>query len=387
MMIRNRWMLPALMVLAGGMAACGGEPEHAEETVESAVAEGEAWTVRDTMVAATFDASGVARPMADATLSTKLMGQVVEVSVREGDVVAEGQPLIRIDATDLAAKRAQVEASIREAEAVVRDAETQAGRMRTLYEQDAAPKVQLDAAETGLERARARLATARAAAAEVDATAAYAVVRAPFDGVVTSRFVDPGDFAAPGAPMVTVLDAGTLRIAATAAPDVVAGLTRGDTLQAWIEGRPVPAVVEGVVPSAAGNLYTVNALVENQGRRFLPGSAATLELPQGSRTAVLIPAEAVIRRGDLAGVRVQTPEGATLRWIRLGQPVDGRVEVLAGLGPGDVILVPSTASAIETAAAGGVAATDAAATDAADTGVADTDAATREAGHRNAEEG
>lgn len=345
-MMRNRWMLPALIV-AGGMAACGGEPEHVEEKGEDAVvAEGEAWTVRDTVLAATFEAAGVARPVADATLSTKLMGQVIEVSVREGDVVVEGQPLIRIDATDLAAKRAQVEASIREAEAVVRQAETQAGRMRALYEQDAAPRVQLDAAETGLERARARLATARAAAAEVDATARYAVVRAPFPGLVTSRFVDPGDFAAPGAPMVTVLDARRLRITATAAPDAVAGIGRGDTLRARIEGVPAVAVVEGVVPSAAGSLYAVNALVENAGRRFLPGSAATLELPQGSRAALLIPEAAVVRQGDLTGVRVRTADGATLRWIRLGSPRDDMVEVLAGLRAGDVILVPAGADRV-----------------------------------------
>ena len=335
-----RMLLPAL-AMAGVVVACAGEPEHApEETRTAAVAEGEPYTVRDTTIAERFEAAGVARPLADATLSTKLMGQVLEVRVREGDVVSSGQPLIRIDASDLAAKRAQVEASIREARAVVRDAETQTRRMRALYEQDAAPKVQLDAAETGLERARAKLATGRAAAAEVDAMARYATVRAPFAGIVTSRFVDPGDFAAPGAPMVTVLDAARLRITATAAPDVVVGIERGDTLAARIEDAPAVAVVEGVVPSAAGNLYTVNALVENRRGRFLPGSAATLSLPRGSRSALLIPARAVVRQGDLAGVRVRTADGSALRWIRLGEARDGAVEVLAGLQAGDVILVP-----------------------------------------------
>ncbi|NIP79748.1 MAG: efflux RND transporter periplasmic adaptor subunit, partial [Gemmatimonadetes bacterium] len=262
---------------------------------------------------------------------------------REGDRVTAGQPLVRIDASDLAAKRAQVEASIREAEAVVRDAETQAGRMRALYEEDAAPKAQLDAAETGLERARARLSTARAAAAEVDAVARYATVRAPFDGVVTSRFVDPGDFAAPGAPIMTVLDDRRLRIAATAAPDAVQGIGRGDTLSARIEGRPARAVVEGVVPSATGALYTVNAVVDNDGRRFLPGSAATLRLPQGERTAVVVPRSAVLRRGDLTGVRVKRDGGADLRWVRLGRDLGETVEVLSGLQPGDVVLLPDEA--------------------------------------------
>ncbi len=346
-MMWNRGILPVLIV-AGVMGACGGEPEHAPDTAtESVAAAGVDWTVRDTLIASAFEASGVARPVAHATLSTKLMGQVVEVSVHEGDRVARGAPLIRIDASDLAARRAQVEASIREAAAVVAEAETQAGRMRALYDQDAAPKVQLDAAETGLERARARMATARAAAAEVDATARYAVIRAPFPGLVASRMVDPGDFAAPGAPMVTVLDARRLRVTVTAAPDAVAGIRRGDTVQARIEGRAAVAVVEGVAPSAAGNLYTVNAIVENDGERFLPGSAATLELPQGSRQAILIPEGALVRQGDLTGVRVRTAEGSTLRWVRLGGAArDGMVEVAAGLQAGDVILVPDSADVV-----------------------------------------
>ncbi len=345
-MMLMRGILPVLIV-AGVAGACGGEPAHdAEQAGETVAALGSDWTVRDTLIASTFEASGVARPIADATLSTKLMGQVVEVSVREGDRVAQGTPLIWIDASDLAARRAQVEASIREAAAVVAQAETQAGRMRALYDQDAAPKVQLDAAETGLERARARLATARAAAAEVDATARYAVIRAPFPGLVTSRMVDPGDFAAPGAPMISVLDSRRLRITATAAPDAVSGIRRGDTVQARIEGRTAVAVVEGVVPSAAGNLYTVNAIVQNDGDQFLSGSAATLELPQGTRAAILVPDAALVRQGDLNGVRVRTAEGSTLRWIRVSGARDGMVEVLAGLQAGDVIVVPDTADVV-----------------------------------------
>ncbi|MEJ2502033.1 MAG: efflux RND transporter periplasmic adaptor subunit [Gemmatimonadota bacterium] len=347
-MMRLRWIVPAVLV-AGGAMGCSGEPEHETEPGEAAeaIVTGTEWLVRDTVVPSRFDASGVARPIAEATLSTKLMGEVVGVPVREGDGVTEGQPLVRIDASDLVARRAQVEASIREAEAVVREAETQAARMRTLYAEDAAPKVQLDAAETGLERARARLETARAAAAEVAATARYAVVRAPFDGVVTARFVDPGDFAAPGAPMATVLDAGRLRIVATAAPDVVTGVARGDTLEARIEGERAIAVVEGVVPSAAGQLYTVNAVVDNSRGHFLPGSAAVLQIPRGTRTAILVPASAIVRRGDLTGVRVRALDGAQLRWIRLGDARGEEVEVLAGLEPGEVILVPAGPTATE----------------------------------------
>lgn len=350
--MRNRWLMLPALVLVGGLGACAGEPEHGSGSAERVAVEGGSWTVRDTILSAVFDAAGVARPVAEATLSTKLMGEVREVAVREGDRVSAGQPLVRIDAADLEAKEAQVEASIREAEAMVADAETQTARMRALYEDDAAPEAQLDAAETGLERARARLAAARAGAAEVEATARYATVRAPFDGIVTARRVDAGDFAAPGTPMVTVLDGGRLRVTVTASPAAVAGIGRGDTLRAWIEGDPAVATVEGVVPDGAGTVYSVNAIVENGDGRFLPGSAATLALPQGERRAVVIPSSAVIRRGDLTGVRVRTGDATPLRWIRLGDRLDGLVEVLAGLAPGDVIVMPPSGAVADEGGAG-----------------------------------
>ncbi|MEX2608570.1 MAG: efflux RND transporter periplasmic adaptor subunit, partial [Gemmatimonadota bacterium] len=248
--------LPILFVLAAtaALAACGGGGEEAPAHTSGVDATGGAWTVRDTLVSASLEASGVAEPYADATLATKLMGRIVAVSVREGERVAEGQILVRIDAADLVAKRAQVEAGIREAEAMVADAETQVARMRALYAEEAAPRAQLDAAETGLARARAGLATARAAAQEVDATARYATIRAPFTGVVSRRFVDPGDFAAPGAPLLTVLDTRRLRVRVSAAPDGAAGLRRGDTVHVTVEGTPATAVVEGVAPNPGASL-------------------------------------------------------------------------------------------------------------------------------------
>jgi RND family efflux transporter MFP subunit len=303
------------------------------------------YVVRDSTVTALFDAAGVAAPVQQATLSTRLMGTVTEVLVQEGEVVIAAQPLVHLDARDLEARAAQAAASLREAEAVQRDAEVQATRLRALYADSAAPRAHVDAAETGLARATAAVSAARAAAAELSAVTSYATVRAPFGGFVTRRFVDPGAFAAPGAPLIEVQDASRLRIAATAAPDLVQGLRRGQVLDATIEGRPVRATVEGVVP-AAGNVYTVNAIVANSGRALLAGSVATIALPAGSRPALVLPLAAVRREGDLTGVTLRTPAGDEIRWVRLGRTVGNVVEVTAGLRAGDSVVVPIAAPAL-----------------------------------------
>jgi RND family efflux transporter MFP subunit len=325
----------ALLVFA---SACSSREKEMTESPHRVA--GTVFTVRDTTVQTIFEASGTATPLRQATLSTKLMGTVLEVFAKEGDRIGAGQALVRIDARDLAAKHSQLAASIAEAEAVRRDAATQAGRIRALYADSAATRAQLDAAETGLLRADAGVGVARASSAELAAVSAYALVRAPFTGIVTKRFVDPGAFAAPGSPLMTVQDGDQLRIVANATPDVASGLKRGQHLDAVIENRPVPAVIEGIVPSASGNLYTINALVSNASGSFLPGSSATLLIALGSRRALVIPSSAVVREGDLTGVTIRSPDGDEVRWIRLGRTSGSVVEVDSGLRAGDVVVVP-----------------------------------------------
>lgn len=334
-------MFTGTLLLAGLLAACGGD--HPAPAADAAAAPaGPRLTIADTTITASFEAAGVAEPVERAMLSTKLMGSVTAVLVQEGDRVARGQVLARVDARDIEAKRAQVEAGIAAAEAMYNDAETQARRFRALYADSAATRFQVDQVETGLARAEAGLRTARAARNELEAVGSYAAVTAPFAGVVTQRFVDPGAFAAPGQPVIEVQDASRLRISVTVPTRVAQALRPGRSIEATIEGRPVMAEIEGVVPAPAGGVYTVNALVKNPKGEWLPGSAATLQVPDGQRQAILIPGAALVREGDLVGVRAITPTGAELRWVRLGGSCAAAdcpmVEVVAGLRPGDVIL-------------------------------------------------
>lgn len=340
MSLRFLSLVPGRVLLAATAVACS-SPQREGPPPKKATAPGTVFAVRDTTVAAPFEAAGTAAPVRQATLSTKLMGTVLAVSARAGDAVAQGEPLVRIDARDLAARQVQVAASATAAEASQREAQTQAARMRALFADSAATRAQLDAAETELAQAEAMLRAARAGTAELGATQAYAVVRAPFAGTVTARFVDPGAFASPGAPLVTVQDASRLRISANVTPDVARGVRRGQHLAGTVEGGQVDAVVEGVVPASAGNLYTVNALVANPGGTLLAGSAASLLLPAGAQTTLVVPAAAVFQQGDLTGVTVRTTLGDETRWIRTGGRIGDLIAVNAGLRSGDRVIVPT----------------------------------------------
>lgn len=333
-----------MLAVTLGLGACSSP--RAETRIEppaSPVPMDAVITVQSMERAGALEASGVAAPVAEATLSTRLMGTVTEVLVQEGDAVAAGQPLLRIDARDLVAKASQAEAMQMEAEAVLREAELHAERMRVLYAEDAAPKALLDGAETGLSRARAGVQAARAGVAELGTLRDYSVVRAPFSGTVVGRMVDPGSFAAPGTPLLVVQDASRLRVSASVSPGEARDLRRGQLLEVTIEGIPATAVVEGVVPTPSGSLHTVNALVENADGRHLAGSAAALSIPTAARASLVVPTSALVRQGDLTGVQLVTDGGATVRWIRLGGSFADSVEVLAGLKDGDRVVAAAAA--------------------------------------------
>jgi RND family efflux transporter MFP subunit len=333
----------SVLYLAVALAGCGsGEAGKVALPADSAGPVGPTITVRDTIIAGSFEAAGVAEPIERATLSTKLMGSVTAVLVREGDRVGRGQLLAKIDARDVKAKGAQVDASIAAAEAVYQDAKTQAARFRALYADSAATRYQLDQVETGLARAEAGLKTAGASRAELDAVGSYADIRAPFGGIVTHRYVDPGAFAAPGTPIIDLQDASRLRVSVTVAPGLTASLKKGQPLEASIEGRTVQATLEGAVPASSGAVYTVNAIVPNPKGELLAGSAATIRIPEGTRSAILVPASALVHEGDLTGVRVQSGGGSELRWVVVGSVrTASLVEVSSGLKAGDVILAGS----------------------------------------------
>ena len=95
------------------------------------------------------------------------------------------------------------------------------------------------------------------------------------------------------------------------------------------------------MPAGAGNLFTVNATVDNRRALYRSGSAAELLIPTGMKRALLIPTAALIHEGDLIGVMVRGSARDERRWIRVGATQGTLVEVTSGLVAGEQIVVPS----------------------------------------------
>jgi RND family efflux transporter MFP subunit len=327
-------MLTAAAVTVAA-AACGAST--AEQPAPEATTPAPTITVGADTLATTVAAEGTVRARHRAEISTRMMARVAEVPAEIGTRVRAGQTLIRLGVEDVAADRAKAEAGVTVARAARDEAARMAARMDTLHAEDVVSRVQRDQARLGLTQAESQLAMAEATLREVETAAGYARIAAPFAGVVTARSVDPGDLAAPGMPLLAVESAGPREVVISVAPELAAALRPGTTVDVVArDGRRAGGTIQAVAGGADPTTRTVEVKIAVPAD-WITGMSATALVPSGTRVGVTIPADAVIRRGQLTGVRVVTGDAVTLRWIRLGRTVGDRVEVLSGLEAGERI--------------------------------------------------
>ncbi len=282
----------------------------------------------------------------EAIISPRIMSVIAEISVGAGDRVEAGDPLVRLDAQDLAARTQQARQQVAAARARATEAQKEFERMRQLVVQGVVPRSQFDAADAAAKTAQAEVRRTEQAVEEASASAGWASISAPFSGRIVDRYAEPGDTATPGTPILKLYDPSRLRLEAWVGETLAARLRPGmplpvviDSLSTTVEGR-----IEEIVPQAEPGARSMLVKVALPTRDDLyPGMFGRLRIETGRATAVYAPEAAIIRLGQLAWVWV-APEGASpeRRYVTLGGGLrhDGWREILSGLSPGDPIAIP-----------------------------------------------
>jgi len=359
-----------LFLSAGWITSCGGD-HPARETAELPTIRAQTAPVEQVEWASVYEAVGTVRARTSAALSAKVMGYVKEVRVNSGDRVKEGQVLVTLDSRDLdaghrqaqaglaAAKSAvaEVDSAIVAAEAQLELAEATFKRMEDLHGKKSITEQEFDEASAKLRMARAnhkmaqakkaqvaeQINLAREAVAAASITQSYAEIQAPFDGVITSKMVDPGDLSAPGAPLLTVERAGAYRLEAQVEESRLASVRRGQEVEVELDalGRTVDGRVTEIVPAvdAASRAFIAKINIPG-GPNVNSGLFGRARFPADPRMATVIPAAAVVSRGQVRSVYVVEQGQARSRLVTLGEERDGLVEVLSGAAAGEQVVVP-----------------------------------------------
>ena len=326
-----------LVFLASMLVACGssGEGQAVSErepaTPPSATATRvEVATIAPTRATLELHLPGEVEGSRDAMLAAALGGYVERVMVEEGDVVRRGQVLARVDTASHGAHAAQLRVELDAATVELDRAERLAGAITAQ---------QRAAAET-------RVAAARAALRSAQVQASRATIKAPFAGTVAQVDVEEGEVAAPGAPIVRLVQLDPIQVSLAVPDRDVVALREGMPVRvhAGATATPVEGAIIHVSPAADLRTRAFEVVVElpNPDGRLLPGMIAQVSVrddPEQGAEQVVVPQYVLVTRLDGNGVFVEADGEARWRPLRVGAVVRNQVVIDEGLAAGDRLIV------------------------------------------------
>ena len=263
--------------------------------------------------------TGTLRGIRSATARARTADEILEIPVRVGQRVAEGDVLVRQSTQGSAA-------AVRQAEAAFEQAQRTAERLRPLHERGAISDQDWDAAQTAL----------RVSEANLDAARRAVVLTSPIGGVVTDILVTVGSFPGSGDDLVRVSDLSRIQVLLNLSPDQTAELARGQ--QAWLAAQGLEGQVTRIALQADPETRLVEVELTFPGAAsVIPGTLVEVEVVVGRRERALVIPRAALQNGGVWAVDAE--DCAHLRIVEIGLLGRDRVEILDGLEPDERVVV------------------------------------------------
>ncbi|MEY3040137.1 MAG: hypothetical protein RL501_975 [Bacteroidota bacterium] len=337
----KRIAIPALLGVFLLSACSSEQPKSTEQlpAISVTLAQADA-----SAAAGIITGSGIVEAAQSANLSTRMMGYIAQYHVAVGDRVTQGQLLVEVNPSDMAAKTAQAKAGVAQAQAGYDNAKKDYERFKHLFAQNSASQKELDDMTTRFQMAEAGLSAAQNMLKEVEAHMAYALIRAPFSGVVVNTFGKPGDMATPGMPLVALEGGSGFEVKAWVSETNIAKIQTDTQAHVVVksQGLRLPATITEVSTSAknTGGQYLVKLQLSETDAAVRAGmfvqvlfEGTTAEETPAS--GVLVETAALVKQGQLTGVYTTAQGKALLRWVRIGASNDGMTAVISGLSAGE----------------------------------------------------
>lgn len=288
---------------------------------------------------------GSLQAVRQSVLSAQASGRIASLSVKAGDRVKAGQVLAVIDDRATQAGVAQAQAGVAQAQANLANARSAFERTRELRAQGFVAQAALDGAQAQFRAAEAGAAAARAGQTQASVAQGFTRLTAPWDGWVLATHAEAGSLAMPGAPVLTVYAPQPIRavVFVPASQQVLAGQAQRVEVR-LPDGRWVQPVSQTALPTADPVSQTVEwrlDLSTADGADQVPGRQVQVRFVGAEAQRLVVPASALLRRGELTAVYVVTPradgaQGFALRAVRAGiSHGEAGVEILSGLKAGD----------------------------------------------------
>lgn len=313
---------------AGGPGGAGGPPGGPPLPVEAV-----------TLGLASLDAGlatvGSLRADESVVVRPEVAGRITRIHFQEGGRVEVGQLLFSLDA-------ATARAALNEAEAILANSRSAAARAGELIADRLIARADYDNVRAQRAVDEARVASARTALGKM-------TLRAPFSGQIGLRSVSVGEFVNAGQDLVTLVRLDPMKVDFSVPETRLGSLREGQPTRVEVDAFPgerfggeVVAIDPVVDPNSRS--VKLRAQVANPDHRLRPGQFARVQLQSGGDLqALLVPEQALMQSGEERYVYTVVDGKAKRTVVRTGTRVPGKVEVTAGLSPGDVVITAGQA--------------------------------------------
>jgi membrane fusion protein, multidrug efflux system len=327
---KTRQWLAAVMVIAMYLSGCGTKGDNQKIASSTAPTDSipvqvAAAQIKDLSVEKIY--SGTLEGKEQANIVAKISERVTQINVHVGDAALTGQALVLLDKTGPSSQYYQAEANYR-------NAETNLGRIRSLYEEGAVSQQSLDGAQTAYDIAKANF----------DAARNSVELTTPISGVVTAVNVNVGDLTTPGAVLVTVANVSQMKVIFNVGEFDIPNFSLGQRTRIYSEFRR-DLIMEGQISQLAKSAdvrsrsFEIKALFSNSPDRwFKPGMFCKAEVDLSSRKgSLVIPNAAIMNDGTQYRVFLIKNGRAYRRNVQPGISDGTLIEILDGLQKGDIV--------------------------------------------------
>ncbi len=278
------------------------------------------------------------------TVSSQTSGRVSKFNYDVDDFVAKGSIIAEFTNVEQKAKLTEVKSNAKAAKIAYEQSEIDFKRTKDVYQKKLVAKSALDKALSHRDSSKAKWQAQTASVVNAEKQLEYTIIRAPYDGIVTNRYVEIGESVRPGKPIMEGISLAKLRVI-TYVPETIVDQIRSKlSASILLQERDIAAKKVTIFPYADKATHSFKTRIEfdSQGVTVFPGMTVKVAFKLGEYSAILIPRTALTQRSELSLVYVRHGEQQILRHVKIGKIQGGDIEIIAGLDVGDEVLVRAT---------------------------------------------
>ncbi len=297
-------------------------------------------TIKNTLKEQWLTLDATVEAVDQATLSAQTSGRVVKVNFDSNDYVEQGSILLEITSQEQGAQLAAAEAEVLRTQALYNESRLTYQRYQKLFPQGAIAQSQLDQAKTAADTHRQLVCAAQANLKRAQESLDYTIIKAPYSGVVTKRFVEVGETINPGTPLFSGMSLQKLRAVAEIPQRYLQALRDNPRFIITLaNGKQLfsKQITLFNYADQQSHAFKVRIALPESAELILPGMWVKAQFVSGKRQTISIPKSAVLTNNELNAVYRDIDGRALLTQVRLGKEQGDDVEILAGLLEGDQI--------------------------------------------------